>query len=158
MESKLFVTNLAVGGGLCVLDLETELQSKMLPRTDASTPHGLAAVDSTIFFSDTKSRQIKYFCFPVDPAQLDVKVYARNKDAARKYGLAKASFGQPSSIVAKGNPLIVFDMGVNAIYLVSSIKPLYVASHQFSALYDGFGVHSNKHALQQASESTCQVP
>lgn len=79
-----------------------------------------------------------------------------------------ASFGQPSSIVADGNPLIVCDTGVNAITLVSNMKPLYLATQQFSSLYDAFGVHSNnKHiaasdALQAVENSLqfyrkCQV-
>lgn len=64
----------------------------------------------------------------------DVKVYAGNGDSARKYGLANmASFGQPSSIVAEGNSLIVCDTGVNAITLVSSMRPLYSATHNLAA-------------------------
>ena len=38
-----------------------------------------------------------------------------------------ASFGQPSSIVAEGNSLLVCDTGVNAVTLVSSMKPLCLA-------------------------------
>ena len=109
-----------------------------------STPHGLTAVGSTIYFSDIKSRQIKYFQIPVSCRQPDVKLCAGNGDSVRKYGLANmASFGQLSSIVAEGNSLIVCDTGVNAITLVSSMKPLYLATQQFSSLYDAFGVHSN---------------
>ena len=55
--------------------------------------------------------------------------------------------------------MIVCDTGVNAITLVSSMKPLYLATQQFSSLYDAFGVHSNnKHiagsdALQAVENS-----
>lgn len=54
-----------------------------------------------------------------------------------------ASFGQPSSIDAERNSLLVCDTGVNATILVSNIKPLCVAKPQFSNLYDAFGLHSN---------------
>jgi len=160
VNSKLFLTNLAVNGGLVELDLETAQHSKMLHNSPLSTPHGLAAVGSTIYFSDIKSRQIKCFLLPVSSREPDVKVYAGNGDSARKYGLANmASFGQPSSIVAEGNSLIVCDTGVNAITLVSSMRPLYSATQQFSSLYDAFGVHcTNKHiaasdALQAVENS-----
>ena len=100
------------------------------------------------------------FFFSVSCREPDVKLYAGNGDSVRKYGLANmASFGQPSSIVAEGNSLIVCDTGVNAITLVSSMKPLYLATQQFSSLYDAFGVHSNnKHiaasdALQAVENS-----
>ena len=53
VNSKLFLTNLAVNGGLLELDLETGQYSRMLPSSALSTLHGLAAVDSTIYFSDT---------------------------------------------------------------------------------------------------------
>ena len=151
---------MAVDGGLIELDLETGQYSKMLHNSPLSTPHGLAAVGSTIYFSDIKSRQIKYFLLPIGSREPDVKVYAGNGDSVRKYGLANmASFGQPSSIVAEGNSLIVCDTGVNAITLISSTKPLYLATQQFSSLYDAFGVHSNnKHiaasdALQAVENS-----
>ena len=160
VNSKLFLTNVAVNGGLIELDLETGQHSKMLHNSPLSTPLGLAAVGSTIYFSDIKSRQIKYFVLPVGSREPDVKVYAGNGDSVRKYGLASmASFGQPSSIVAEGNSLIVCDTGVNAITLVSSMKPLYLATQKFSSLYDAFGVHSNnKHigasdALQTVENS-----
>ena len=160
VNSKLFLTNLAVNGGLIELDLETAQHSKMLHNSPLSTAHGLAAVGSTIYFSDIKSRQIKYFHIPISSREPDVKPYAGNGDSVRKYGFANmASFGQPSSIVAEGNSLIVCDTGVNAITLVSSMKPLYLATQQFSSLYDAFGVHSNnKHiaasdALQAVENS-----
>ena len=144
VNSKLFLTNLAVNGGLLDLDLETGQYSRMLHSSALSTPHGLAAVGSTIYFSDSKSRQNKYFLPPVNFREPDVKVYAGNGESSRKYGLANvASFGQPSSIVAEGNSLLVCDAGVNAISLVSSMKPLYVATQHFSRLYDAFGVQSN---------------
>lgn len=153
---------MAVNGGLIELDLETAQHSKMLHNSPLSTPHGLAAVGSTIYFSDIKSRQIKYFHIPVSCREPDVKLYAGNGDSVRKYGLANmASFGQPSSIVAEGNSLIVCDTGVNAITLVSSMKPLYLATQQFSSLYDAFGVPSNnKHTAAsdalQAVENSLQ--
>lgn len=162
VNSKLFLTNLAVNGGLIELDLETAQHSKMLHNSPLSTPHGLAAVGSTIYFSDIESRQIKYFHIPVSCREPDVKLYAGNGDSVQNYGLANmASFSQPSSIVAEGNSLIVCDTGVNAITLVSSMKPLYLATQQFSSLYDAFGVPSNnKHtaasdALQAVKKTAC---
>ena len=69
MNSKLFLTNLAVNGGLVELDLGTAQHFKMLHNSPLSTPHGLAAVGSTIYFSDIKSRQIKCFILPVKSVQ-----------------------------------------------------------------------------------------
>ena len=160
VNSKLFLTNLAVNGGLIKIDLEYGQHSKLLHSSAFSIPHGVAAVNSTIYFSDVKSRQIKFFILPVSSREPDVKVYVGNWDAARKYGLANmASFGQPRSIVAEGNSLLVCDAGVNAVTLVSSMKPLFLATQQSSNLYDAFGVHSNnKHvaasdALQAVENS-----
>ena len=71
-----------------------------------------------------------------------------------------ASLGQQSSIDAERNSLRVCNTGVNAITLVSSIKPLCVAKQQFSNLYDVFSVQSNnKHvaasdALQAVKKLT----
>ena len=50
VNSKLFLMNLAVNGGLIELDLETVQHSKMLHSSPLSSPHGLAAVGSTIYF------------------------------------------------------------------------------------------------------------
>ena len=44
--------------------------------------------------------------------------------------------------------LLVYDTGVNAILLISSMKPLYMVTQQFCKLYDAFGVHSNVKYLQ----------
>lgn len=142
--AKILYTNLSQGGGLYMLDLETGLHSNLVRRSGETVPHGLAVVGSTVYFTDTKSRQIKSMEFPVDGTEPNIKVHAGNGIAARRYGLSTtASFGQPSSIVSDGNSLLVCDTGVNAVSLVSSIKPLYLACKQYGTLFDVFGVHAD---------------
>ena len=129
---KLFFTNLSIGGGVSVLDLETGQQSTVISNRDSSAPQGLAVIGSTIYFSDTKSKQIKSFQIPVDNTEPDIQAYAGNGIAERRYGLAGvASFGQSSSTVVEGKSLLVCDTGVNAVSLISSVKPLYLASQQY---------------------------
>ena len=62
-----------------------------------------------------------------------------------------ASFGQPSSIVAEGNSLVVCDTGANAISLITSIKALHSATKQFGQLYDAFRVHCDEKNVEAAS-------
>ena len=69
---KLFFTNISIGGGVSVPDLETGQQSKVISNRDSSAFHGLAVVGSTIYFSDTKSRQIKSFQIPVNTTEPDI--------------------------------------------------------------------------------------
>lgn len=143
-QSKLLYTDLSIGGDLSVLDLETGLHSNVIKGSDILAPHGLAVIGSTVYFSDSKSRQIKSFKYPLDEMEPDIQVYAGNGDAARRYGIATfASFGQPSSIVAEGKSLLVCDTSVNAVSLVSSVKSLYLACKNYGDLFDAFGVHAN---------------
>ena len=99
----LFYSNLAEGGGISALDLVSGEHSVVLKGGESSSPHGLVALQDSIFFSDTKARQIKVLHRRTDSGEA-VNVFAGNGAAQRKYGLANmASIGQPSSVVAEGN-------------------------------------------------------
>ena len=121
VNSKLFLTNLAVNGCLIDLDLETVQHSKMLHNSPISTPHGHGLYD--LLFQTSRVARSSIFTSP---------------------------------LAAESQTLNC----VNAITLVSSMKPLYLGTQQFSSLYDAFGVHSNnKHMmhfkqLKTASSST----
>ena len=54
VNSKLFLTNLAVNGGLIEIDLESGKHSKMLHSSALSIPHGLAAVNSKPTFQTSR--------------------------------------------------------------------------------------------------------
>ena len=104
VDSMLFYSNLAEGGGISALDLVSGEHSVVLKAGESSSPHGLVALQDSIFFSDTKARQIKVLHRRTDSGEAVVNVFAGNGAAQRKYGLANmASFGQPSSVVAEGN-------------------------------------------------------
>ena len=148
----LFYSNLAEGGGISALDLVSVEDSVVLKGGESSSPHGLVALQDSIFFSDTKARQIKALHHHTDSGEAVVNVFAGTGAAQRKYGLANmASFGQPSSVVAEGNSVFVCDTGVNAISLITSIKALHFATKQFGQLYDAFGVHCDGKNVEAAS-------
>ena len=87
VDSTLFYSNLAEGGGISVLDLVSGEHSVVLKGGESSSPHGLVVVDSSIFFSDTKARQIKVLHRHTDSGEAEVNVFAGNGVAQRKYGL-----------------------------------------------------------------------
>ena len=129
VDSMLFYSNLAEGGGISALDLVSGKHSVVLKGGESSSPHGLVALQNSIFFSDTKARQIKVLHRRTDSGEAVLNVFAGNGAAQRKYGLANiASFGQPSSVVAEGNSLFVCDTEANAISFITSIKPLHSAT------------------------------
>ena len=133
VDSMLFYSNLAEGGGISALDLVSGEHSVVLKGGESSSPHGLVTLQDSIFFSDTKARQIKVLHRRTDSGEAVVNVFAGNGAAQRKYGLANmASFGQPSSVVAEGNSLFVCDTGANAISLITSIKALNSATKLYS--------------------------
>lgn len=133
-----------------MLDLKTGLHSKLIKGSDMSTPHGLAVIASTVYFSDSKSRQIKSFEYPLEKKGPDIKVNARNGDAEGTYEIATfASFGQQSSIVAEAKSLLVCDTGVNTVSLVSSVKSVYLACKNYGDLFDAFGNHANTKLFKQ---------
>ena len=114
------------------------------------SPHGLVAVEDSIFFSDTKARQIKILHRDTDSGRIDL--FAGNVIAQRRYGLANvASFSQPSSMVAEGKSLFVCDTGASAVSLITSLKTLHSATKQFGQLYDAFGVHCEEKNVVAAS-------
>ena len=148
----LFYSNLAEGGGLSVLDLVSGEHFVVLKGGESSSPHGFVVVEGSIFFSDTKARQIKVLHHHTDSGEAEVNVFAGNGVAQRRYGLANvASFGQPSSMVAEGNSLFVCDTGANAISLITSMKALHSATKQFGQLYDAFGAHCDEKNVEAAS-------
>ena len=129
VDSMLFYSNLAEGGGISALDLVSVEDSVVLKGGESSSPHGLVALQDSIFFSDTKARQIKVLHRRTDSGEAVVNVFAGTGPAQRKHGLANmASFGQPSLVVAEGNSVFVCDTGVNAISLITSIKALHSAT------------------------------
>ena len=152
VDSMLFYSNLAEGGGISALDLVSGEHSVVLKGGESSSPHGLVALQDFIFFSDTKARQIKVLHRRTDSGEAVLNVFAGNGAAQRKYGLANmASIGQPSSVVAEGNWLFVCDTGANAISLITSIKALHSATKQFGQLYDAFGVHCDEKNVEATS-------
>ena len=54
VDSMLFYSNLAEGGGISALDLVSGEHSVVLKAGESSSPHGLVALQDSIFFSDTK--------------------------------------------------------------------------------------------------------
>ena len=117
------LSNLVEGGGISVLNLVSGEHSVVLKGGESSSPHGFVILEGYIFFSDTKARQIKVLHRHTDSEEAEANVSAGNGVAQRKYGLANvASFGQPSSMVAKGNSLFVCDTGANAISLITRHK------------------------------------
>ena len=152
VDSALFYSNFAEGGGISALDLEIGEHSVVLKGKESSSPHGLVAVEDCIFFSDTKARQIKILHRDTDSGRIEVNVFAGNGIAQRRYGLADvASFGQPSSMVAEGKSLFVCDTGASAVSLITSLKALHSATKQFGQLYDAFGVHCEEKNVEAAS-------
>lgn len=87
VDSTLFYSNLAEGGGISVLDLVSGEHSVVLKGGESSSPHGLVVVEGSIFFSDTKARQIKVLHRHTDSGEAEVNVFAGNGVAQRKYGL-----------------------------------------------------------------------
>ena len=152
IDSTLFYSNLAEGGGISVLDLVSGEHSVVLKGGESSSPYGLVVVEGSIFFSDTKARKIKVLHRHTDSGETEVNILAGNGVAKRKYGLANlASFGQPSSIVDEDNSLFVCDTGADAIPRITSINALHLATKQFGQLCDGFGVHCDEKNVEAAS-------
>lgn len=151
VDSMLFYSNLT-GDGISALDLVSGEHSVVLKGGESSSPHGLVALQDSIFFSDRKARQIKVLHRRRDSGEAVVDVFAGNGTAQRKYSLANmASFGQPSSVVAEGNSLFLCDTGAHAISLITSIKALHSATKQFGQLYDAFGVRCDEKNIEATS-------
>ena len=77
-------------GSLCLVD-STLFYSIVLKGGESSSPHGLVVVEGSIFFSDTKARQIKVLNHHTDSGEAEVNVFAGNGVAQRKYGLANVA-------------------------------------------------------------------
>lgn len=153
VHPKLFLTNLAINGGLSEIDLVTGQHSKMFHSGTFSTPawpgrYGLYDLLPFVnCHTATSQESTQYFLLPFSSRELDVNVYAGNGDSVRQNGLVnKTLFGQPSSTVAEGNSLLVCDKSVNAITRllltleISSMSPFLKRGQPYQYIYIHEGI------------------
>ena len=61
VDSTLFYSNLAEGGGISVLDLVSGEHSVVLKGGESSSPRGLVVVEGSIFFSDQRPERLRSY-------------------------------------------------------------------------------------------------